>query len=148
MITGALPEYFYWFSIIHNGRNLIKYDKTNELNIFNGFKFLVMILVIFGHKFFYYTMNPISYTIFLEQVIFIKLYVFDINFWVNHKMYWDRPLGRSQYIWMDEYIIGCRLKNTILLEMSFRKMTCFQSFIFIIKTVNFFETFVKYAKAC
>ncbi|XP_050429658.1 nose resistant to fluoxetine protein 6-like [Adelges cooleyi] len=49
------------FSIIKNAKDILKYDKNNELNIFNGFKVVVMIFVLFGHRFMYFVGNPVSY---------------------------------------------------------------------------------------
>lgn len=64
-----MPEMVKLFSVISNGRNLIKYDRNNDLNIFNGLKVWTMILVLFGHKFIYLVINPISYGKRLEMVI-------------------------------------------------------------------------------
>ncbi|VVC41806.1 Nose resistant-to-fluoxetine protein, N-terminal,Acyltransferase 3 [Cinara cedri] len=63
-----MPEILNSFSIIRNGRDLIKYDKNNELNIFNGLKVITMVLVLFGHKFLYLIINPIMYGKMLERV--------------------------------------------------------------------------------
>lgn len=70
MFTDKIPKIFSYFSVIRNGRDLIKYDKNNKLNIFNGIKVLTMGLVLFGHKFMYFIINPIMYTRLLEQVWF------------------------------------------------------------------------------
>jgi len=59
------------FSIIRNTRDLIKYNRNNDLNIFNGLKVVTMILVLFGHKFLYFVINPIMYGKRLERVIYI-----------------------------------------------------------------------------
>lgn len=47
------------FSVIKNGRDLIKFDKNNKLNLFNGLKVWTMVLVLFGHKFLYTVTSPI-----------------------------------------------------------------------------------------
>ncbi|XP_026813027.1 nose resistant to fluoxetine protein 6-like [Rhopalosiphum maidis] len=66
--NDILPNYVYWFSVIHNGRNLIKYDKNNKLNIFNGLKTLTMVLILFGHRFLVHSTSPILYTLDLERI--------------------------------------------------------------------------------
>lgn len=73
--ADKMPEIFNSFSLIRNGRDLIKYDKNNELNIFNGLKVMTMVLVLFGHKFIYLIINPIMYGKVLEKVIQIKLLI-------------------------------------------------------------------------
>ncbi|XP_025192359.1 nose resistant to fluoxetine protein 6-like [Melanaphis sacchari] len=66
--TSKIPEIFSIFSFIRNFRDLIKYNRNNDLNVFNGLKVLTMILVLFGHKFLYFIINPITYAIDLEKV--------------------------------------------------------------------------------
>jgi len=68
-LTGKMPEVINMFSIIRNSRDLIKYNRNNDLNIFNGLKVLTMIVVLFGHKFLYFVINPITYGMHLEKVI-------------------------------------------------------------------------------
>ncbi|XP_050442482.1 nose resistant to fluoxetine protein 6-like [Adelges cooleyi] len=63
-----MPELLNMFSFVKNGRDLIKYDRNNHLNIYNGIKVLTMILVLFGHKFLYYVINPILYPAMLEEI--------------------------------------------------------------------------------
>lgn len=63
-----MPEIFNVFSVIRNGRDLIKYNRNNSLNIFHGLKVFTMILVLFGHKFLYFIISPITYTIPLEKM--------------------------------------------------------------------------------
>lgn len=64
-----MPEVFRSFSIIRNFRDLIKYEKDNSLNIFNGIKVYAMVLILFGHKFLYFIVNPIMYGKGIEKVI-------------------------------------------------------------------------------
>lgn len=64
-----MPESLSWFSIIHNGNELIKFDKNNDLNVFNGIKCLAMLGVTFGHKFKYLFNTPIMYGKQIEMVI-------------------------------------------------------------------------------
>ncbi|CAI6366252.1 unnamed protein product [Macrosiphum euphorbiae] len=66
--NDILPKYIYWFSVIHNGRNLIKHDKNNELNVFNGFKAVTMVMILFGHKFIFHSTSPILYTMNNEMI--------------------------------------------------------------------------------
>lgn len=68
LFAVKMPEILRLFSIIRNTRDLIKYNKDNELNIFNGLKVVTMTLVICGHKFFYFTINPIMWAKRLEMV--------------------------------------------------------------------------------
>lgn len=56
------------FSLIRNTRDLIKYNGNNDLNIFNGLKVVTMILVLFGHKYLYFVINPLMYGKRLERV--------------------------------------------------------------------------------
>ncbi|KAF0762026.1 nose resistant to fluoxetine protein 6-like, partial [Aphis craccivora] len=65
---SKMPEVFNMFSIIRNSRDLIKYNRNNDLNIFNGLKVLTMIVVLFGHKFLYFVINPITYGMHLEKL--------------------------------------------------------------------------------
>lgn len=69
LILATVPEYVCWFSIIHNGRNLIKYDKNNDLNIFNGLKAGPMVMLLFAHKYIFYASQPVSYPKRAETVI-------------------------------------------------------------------------------
>lgn len=71
-----MPEILRVFSIIQNGRDLIKYNKDNDLNIFNGLKVVTMVLVLFGHKFLYFIINPIMYMKRLEMVIYIQKFIY------------------------------------------------------------------------
>ncbi|XP_022172973.1 nose resistant to fluoxetine protein 6-like isoform X2 [Myzus persicae] len=66
--NDILPKYVFWFSIIHNGRNLIKHDKNNDLNVFNGFKAVTTVLVLFCHKFIFHSTSPILYAMNNEMV--------------------------------------------------------------------------------
>lgn len=68
---GDMPEALRAFSVIRNGRDLIKYDRNNDLNIFNGLKTVTMFLVFFGHKFLYFVINPIMFGTSLEQVNYL-----------------------------------------------------------------------------
>lgn len=70
MFTADIPEVISVFSLIGNARDLIKYDRNNELNIFNGLKFWVMVLILFGHKYLNLAINPLSYGKRIEMVIY------------------------------------------------------------------------------
>ncbi|KAL5241631.1 hypothetical protein ACI65C_009041 [Semiaphis heraclei] len=48
--------------------NLIKHDKNNDLNVFNGFKAVTLVLILFGHKFIFYSTSPTLYTMNIERV--------------------------------------------------------------------------------
>lgn len=56
------------FSIIKSGKELLKYDKNNDLNIIGGLKVLTMLMILFGHRFMYLVGNPISYPKNIENV--------------------------------------------------------------------------------
>jgi hypothetical protein len=60
--------FYITFSFIKSGKELLKYDRTNELNILNGLKVLTMIFILFGHRFMYLAGNPINNSKFLENV--------------------------------------------------------------------------------
>lgn len=47
---------------------LLNYSEDNELNILYGFKFLTMVLVLCGHRFFYLAGSPLVYAITVEDV--------------------------------------------------------------------------------
>ncbi|XP_026810739.1 O-acyltransferase like protein-like [Rhopalosiphum maidis] len=66
----TLPDdtFYITFSFIKSGKELLKYDKTNELNILNGLKVLTMIFILFGHRFMYLAGNPINNSKFLENI--------------------------------------------------------------------------------
>lgn len=66
--TNKMPEILNYFSIIYNGRNLIKYNKDNNLNIYNGIKVVTMILVLYGHKFLYFIISPQVYEKEIEKM--------------------------------------------------------------------------------
>lgn len=66
-----------WFSIIRNGKELVKFDKNNDLNLFNGLKVMTMIVVLFGHKFLYMVSSPFMNGQRMEQVI---------NMFINYKI--------------------------------------------------------------
>lgn len=72
-----MSESLRWFSIIHNGKELSKFDKNNELNLFNGLKVLTMIVVLFGHRFLYVVSSPFMNGQRMEQVI---------NMFINYKI--------------------------------------------------------------
>lgn len=65
-----LPDdvFFISFSFIKSGKELLKYDKNNELNILNGIKVLTMIFILFGHRFMYLVGNPMNNPKFLENI--------------------------------------------------------------------------------
>ncbi|XP_050521582.1 nose resistant to fluoxetine protein 6-like [Daktulosphaira vitifoliae] len=67
------------FSIIKNCKDLLTYDKDNELNLLNGFKVLVMIFVLFGHRFLNTAATPFSYPEKLELLYNIPLLTTSMN---------------------------------------------------------------------
>lgn len=73
IFPDSAPGFVCWFSIISNGRSLIKYDKNNKFNIFNGFKVVIMLSVLYGHKYLVYATHPMLYVDHMEQVILIFL---------------------------------------------------------------------------
>ncbi|XP_050440176.1 nose resistant to fluoxetine protein 6-like isoform X2 [Adelges cooleyi] len=56
------------FSAIRNGRDLIKYNRNNDLNIYNGLKVTILMVVLFTHKYTYFVINPILYPKLVEEV--------------------------------------------------------------------------------
>lgn len=69
--------------MIKSIKELLHYEKDNELNILNGFKVLTMIFVLFGHRFMYLAGNPLIYADLGEDVsYFIKLLI-----WQYHHKY-------------------------------------------------------------
>lgn len=56
------------FSFIKSAKELLKYDKTNELNILNGAKVTTMLFILFGHRFMYLAGNPMSHPKFVEDI--------------------------------------------------------------------------------
>lgn len=71
---------FYSFSFIKSGKDLIKYDENNELNLYNGFKFLIMLFVVFGHRFLYVIGNPIDNVKIIENV---SLFISSMNLYTT-----------------------------------------------------------------
>lgn len=71
-IIASFPEsvstFVNWFSIVHNGKKLIKYNRNNNLNIFNGLKTVTMILILFGHVILYKSTHPTLYAMRFEEV--------------------------------------------------------------------------------
>lgn len=68
--SDKMPEILGAFSIIRNGKELIKYNKNNDLNMYNGLKVSTMVLVLFGHKFLYFAINPIMFGKYIERVMY------------------------------------------------------------------------------
>ncbi|VVC41807.1 Nose resistant-to-fluoxetine protein, N-terminal,Acyltransferase 3 [Cinara cedri] len=58
---------YYSFSFIKSSRELLKFDKNNELNYINGFKVIVMLGVLFGHRAMFFLGNPFSVSKFVEN---------------------------------------------------------------------------------
>ncbi|XP_026815118.1 nose resistant to fluoxetine protein 6-like isoform X3 [Rhopalosiphum maidis] len=58
------------FSIIDSSKALLKFDKDNELNSLYGFKVLMMMAILLGHRLFYSFGNHISNPKFVESIIF------------------------------------------------------------------------------
>ncbi|KAL4143203.1 hypothetical protein QTP88_005561 [Uroleucon formosanum] len=73
--VDILPKYLYRYSVIYNGRNLIKHDKNNDLNVFNGFKALTMMMILFGHKFVFHSTSLILYTMNNERILAISILI-------------------------------------------------------------------------
>ncbi|XP_060865910.1 nose resistant to fluoxetine protein 6-like isoform X2 [Metopolophium dirhodum] len=66
--TLSDDEFFISFSFIKSVKELLKYDKTNELNILNGLKVTTMIFILFGHRFMYLVGNPMSHSKIIENM--------------------------------------------------------------------------------
>jgi len=56
------------FSFIDSSKALLKFDKDSELNAFYGFKVLMMMAIIMGHRLFCILGNPLSNPKSLESV--------------------------------------------------------------------------------
>lgn len=70
LISGEDSDsYFSSFSFIKSSKELLKFNKNNELNIINGFKFVTMIFILFGHRFMFFAGHPITYSEAFEKVI-------------------------------------------------------------------------------
>ncbi|XP_060864362.1 nose resistant to fluoxetine protein 6-like [Metopolophium dirhodum] len=104
--NSEMPETFGSFSLIRNCRDLIKYNKNNELNIFNGLKVVAMLLVLFCHKFLYFVINPITSGIYLEKLadahfsgrcvgVLYRVSLGPIEKLLNNRL--TVPLGRLSY---------------------------------------------------
>lgn len=61
-------SFFYLFSFIHSLKILLKFDKNNEYNMINGWKAVIMIVILLGHRFMYLVGNPISNPKFIENL--------------------------------------------------------------------------------
>lgn len=61
---------FYSFSFIKSIEELLKYDKKNKLNSTHGLKVITMLIVLFGHQYFYVAGSPYVNAIFAEDVSF------------------------------------------------------------------------------
>lgn len=67
--TDVEPDsVIYSFSFISSCKELLKFDKNNEFNFFNGFKVVVMLGILLGHKSMFYMGNPLSHSKNLENV--------------------------------------------------------------------------------
>lgn len=66
--SETVPEFVGWFSAVRNGQGLIRYDRDNSLNIFNGFKTWMMVLILFGHVILYKSTHPNLYAMRFEEV--------------------------------------------------------------------------------
>eukprot|EP00102_Acyrthosiphon_pisum_P008731 XP_003245760.3 PREDICTED: nose resistant to fluoxetine protein 6 [Acyrthosiphon pisum] len=66
--TLSNDEFFISFSFIKSLKELLKYDKTNELNFLNGMKVTTMIFILFGHRSMYLAGYPISYSKYIENM--------------------------------------------------------------------------------
>lgn len=69
IISGSPSKFVYCFSMIYNGNNLVKYDKHNDFNIFNGVIAVITFQILFGHKLLFYNIFTTSYTMSTELVI-------------------------------------------------------------------------------
>ncbi|XP_025411241.1 nose resistant to fluoxetine protein 6-like isoform X2 [Sipha flava] len=58
--TNDIHSVLYSFSFIESGKDLLKYDKNNELNLINGIKLLTMMFILLGHRFMYLGGNPMT----------------------------------------------------------------------------------------
>jgi len=63
-----LDSFISSFSFVKSGKELIKFDKKNELNSLNGLKFMLMILILFGHRGMFLAGNPLNYPKIFENV--------------------------------------------------------------------------------
>jgi len=76
--TGeGFGSFYSTFSFIDSTKALLKFDKDNDLNSLYGFKVLMMITVIMGHRLFYLFGNPMSNPKHLESVS--QKYIFEIK---------------------------------------------------------------------
>ncbi|XP_060877768.1 O-acyltransferase like protein-like [Metopolophium dirhodum] len=66
--TFSDDEFFISFSFIKSVKELLKYDKTNELNILNGAKVSTMLFILFGHRFMFLVGNPMSHPQLIENM--------------------------------------------------------------------------------
>jgi len=67
--TGEVPKSFiYIFSFIESGKILLKYDKNNEYNVLNVWKALIMLAILFGHRFMYLVGSLMGNPKFIEHV--------------------------------------------------------------------------------
>ncbi|XP_050521581.1 nose resistant to fluoxetine protein 6-like [Daktulosphaira vitifoliae] len=56
------------FSIIKNGKNLLAYNKNNELNFINGLKVLLMAVILLAHRLFHLVGLPLNYPEIFESI--------------------------------------------------------------------------------
>ncbi|XP_050533851.1 nose resistant to fluoxetine protein 6-like isoform X2 [Daktulosphaira vitifoliae] len=98
------------FSIIKNGNELLLFDKDNVLNIFNGFKFVVMLFILFGHRFMHLIGTPQSYpkdfeiiyvngpAILLTSMNLVDPYFFMSGF-LAYKMLYPTLIGKGSFFY-------------------------------------------------
>lgn len=68
ILIDKIPEILFTFSMIRHTRDLIKYDKSSNLNFINGWKFATMMMVIFGHTILSGSHVPLMYAKVAEKV--------------------------------------------------------------------------------
>lgn len=51
--TGKTSSYFYYFSFIKSINELLNYNEKSKFNVIDGFKFIIMLFILFGHRFLY-----------------------------------------------------------------------------------------------
>ncbi|XP_060865863.1 nose resistant to fluoxetine protein 6-like [Metopolophium dirhodum] len=61
-------SFFYKFSFIRSFKVLLKFDKENEFNMLNGWKAILMFVILLGHRFMYLVGNPIINPKFIENI--------------------------------------------------------------------------------
>ncbi|VVC42233.1 Nose resistant-to-fluoxetine protein, N-terminal,Acyltransferase 3 [Cinara cedri] len=56
------------FSFMETSKELLKFDKNHELNIINGFKVVLMFIILIGHRLMFVMATPMSYSKTIENI--------------------------------------------------------------------------------